>query len=242
MQKKSLQFRERLIVANHGFGNHPAAIVIHETDNPAPSAGALNHSLYFGTPGVKVSCHYIVDDGEIIRLLSHDKAAWHCGRPLTGYGNHNTIGIEICVNGGYFSAWYRTALLTAALMDELGIEVLLRHRDVSGKYCPRRMLDQPQLWERFCRIVAGHRKHWVLKQNASWQKPKPVKDEAAIGIVTAGILNVRSGRGMEFPVIGTLSRGEPVRLLNLLRDWWSIDYGVNVGFINKKYIVPIGQF
>lgn len=238
-----LPFRERLIPTNHGFGNRPKAIVIHETDNEMPSAGALNHSLYFATPGVRVSCHYVVDDDEVIRLLHHDKVAWHCGKPLGEYSNRNTIGIEICVNGRYYPAWYRAAQLTAALMDETGISVLLRHRDVSGKNCPRRMNEDPMLWKQFCRIVREHRGVMALKQAPGWEPALSCPDVRAhrIGIVTAGRLNVRSGRGVTHPVIGTLPRGTPVRLLYHLKGWWSIDYGPNVGFVSGKYIEETGR-
>ena len=240
MNKKPLRFRERLIVTNHSSGNQPQAIVIHETDNESPSAGALNHSLYFGTPGVRTSCHYVVDDREIIRLLGHDKVAWHCGRPLGRFSNRNTIGIEICVNGHYFPAWHRAAVLTAILMDETGIETILRHKDVSGKHCPRRMLEDPQLWDQFLAIVKQCRGKWQLSEMPSWYAGDPAGD-SDLGIVTAASLNIRNGRGTDHDIIGRLAKGTPVKLLYHLNGWWSIDYGSNVGYVSGKYIQPAGQ-
>lgn len=238
-----LPYRERLIPINHGLGNKPKAIVVHETDNEMPSAGALNHSLYFSTPGVKVSCHYVVDDDEIIRLLGHDKVAWHCGKPLGEYSNRNTIGIEICVNGDYYSAWYRAARLVAALMDETGISVLLRHKDVSGKNCPKRMIEDPILWLQFKRIVKNHRGRWQMEKRPSWEPATSCSKvgKGRIGIVKANYLNVRSGRGVSHPVIGKLQRGTPVELLYYLNNWWSIDFGPNLGFVSGKYIEETGQ-
>lgn len=238
-----LPYRERLIPINHGLGNKPKAIVVHETDNEMPSAGALNHSLYFSTPGVKVSCHYVVDDDEIIRLLSHDKVAWHCGKPLGEYSNRNTIGIEICVNGDYYSAWYRAARLVAALMDETGISVLLRHKDVSGKNCPKRMIEDPILWLQFKRIVKNHRGRWQMEKRPSWEPATSCSKvgKGRIGIVKANYLNVRSGRGVSHPVIGKLQRGTPVELLYYLNNWWSIDFGPKLGFVSGKYIEETGQ-
>lgn len=240
-----LHFRERLILTNHSFNNRPEAIVIHETDNAVPSAGALNHSLYFGTPGVGVSCHYVVDDHEIIRLLGHDKAAWHCGKPLGKFNNHNTIGIEICVNGDYWPARHRAALLTAALCDSTGISRVLRHKDVSGKRCPTRMINEPALWDQFLVLVEKARGACRLSQNKTSQSP--LLGEAArhlptdTGIVTAGLLNVRSGRGTGHPVIGTLPAGTPVTLCYLKEGWWSIDFGPDVGYVSQKYISEIRQ-
>lgn len=241
-KRQNLDFRERILVTNHGTGNRPEAIVIHETDNRGTTAGALNHSVYFNTPGVKVSCHYVVDDLEIIRLLDHNKVAWHSGRSTGTFHNSNTIGIEICVNGNYFPAWHRAALLTASLMDESGVEKVIRHQDVSGKHCPRRMIDEPLLWQRFLENTAKNRGLWRL--NEVHRHYDPGKDQRIFiprsGIVKAKRnLNVRAGRGMDFPVIGTLGRGEAVNLLWLLGDWWSIDYGPGVGYVHKKYIEEI---
>lgn len=240
---KELKFREKLIVTNHSFGNRPKAIVIHETDNESPSAGASNHSLYFATPGVNTSCHYVVDDAQIIKLLAHDKAAWHCGKPLGDYNNHNTIGIEICVNGRYFPAWFTAAALTASLMDETGIKTILRHKDVSGKLCPRRMIQEPDLWEQFLRAVACERRRWKLTKGTRLDFRAADLDQAghAKGIVTASVLNVRSGRGAMFPVIGTLKKGAPVDLLYRLQGWWSIDFGAGVGFVSERYIQHVRQ-
>ncbi len=242
---RPLSYRERRILTNHSFGNSPKAIVIHETDNAIATAGALNHSIYFGTPGTGVSCHYVADDLEIIKLLAHDKAAWHCGVPLGEYNNHNTIGIEICVNGDYFPAWYRAALLTSALLDETGITRVLRHRDVSGKRCPTRMINEPGLWSEFLNIVDRERGSWQLKERG--RTISPLRGELALelpgdaGIVTAGLLNVRSGRGISYPVIGTLKIGTPVKLCYLMDGWWSIDFGPNVGFVSQKYISIVRQ-
>ena len=243
--KKELKYRERLILTNHSFGNKPEAIVIHETDNATATAGALNHSIYFGTPGVLVSCHYVVDDLEIIQLLHHDKSAYHCGKPLGKFSNSNTIGIEICVNGDYWPARYRAALLTAALLDETGISKVIRHKDVSGKRCPTRMINEPALWDQFLKIVDQHRHQWHRVQGG--RNVAPLSQEASkalacdTGIVTAGLLNVRSGRGTNFPVIGTLPVGTPVKLCYLMQGWWSIDFGPTVGFVSQKYISEVRQ-
>lgn len=61
------------------------------------------------------------------------------------------------------------------------------------------------------------------------------------GIVTASALNVRSGRGTSYPVIDVLKKGEKVKLLYLMNNWWSIDVPLNVsstgyGFVSASYI------
>lgn len=56
------------------------------------------------------------------------------------------------------------------------------------------------------------------------------------GIVIADVLNVRAGRGTTWEVIGQLKEGSKVKLCYLLNNWWSIDYGSNVGYVSADYI------
>lgn len=59
---------------------------------------------------------------------------------------------------------------------------------------------------------------------------------AKYGTVTADVLNVRSGRGTGYNKIGSLKYGDKVKLCYLLNNWWSIDYGTNVGYVSADYI------
>lgn len=228
-----LPYRQRLSLSNYGVGNRPAAIVIHETDNQAKGAGALNHSVFFATPGVGVSCHYVVDEEEVIQVLGHDKVAWHCGRPLGEYSNRNTLGIEICVNGDYARAFVRAAILTGCLMEATGIEVLLRHRDVSGKDCPR-IMNREGLWPLFCQLALKSRKTWHLSLKCRHRKATTTGSSACYGWVILSKANLRAGRGLDKAVVGQVGKNTVFRLLYGLAGWWSVDYGDNLAFISQK--------
>lgn len=62
------------------------------------------------------------------------------------------------------------------------------------------------------------------------------KTSTLYGIVTADVLNVRSGRGINFAIIGKLLKGSKVKLCYLKDNWWSIDYGPSVGYISAQYV------
>lgn len=243
---------KKLLTANFDRGNQPAAIVIHETDNESPTAGALNHYRYFNNPENQVSVHYVCDEDRIIQLLEHSMIAWHCGGSSSRYSNANTIGIEVCVNGDYEKARDKAIALTGFLMAATGIQVVLRHFDISGKYCPRRMLDLPELWEDF---LDRSKALSLTSDKARTTNKSETNDQPAIretvrksgaessgakkhklGIVNTDVLNVRSGRGTDFQRIGQLTYGTRVELLYHLNGWWSIDYGPNWGFVCANYI------
>jgi hypothetical protein len=69
-------------------------------------------------------------------------------------------------------------------------------------------------------------------------EPSP-SPSGPVGWVTAALLNVRSGPGLNYGVIGTLSRGEEVRLLgrNGGGSWLKIEtYGGFRGWVSARYI------
>jgi N-acetylmuramoyl-L-alanine amidase CwlA len=120
-------------------------IVIHETGNISPTAGALNHAKYIkrlaNENKTYLSWHYTVDDTNIIRHIPDNEIAWHAGdgRISTG-GNMSGIGIEICVNrnSNFRVAVTNAAKLVAFLMKKHNIAVdhIKQHHFFNGKNCP----------------------------------------------------------------------------------------------------------
>jgi N-acetylmuramoyl-L-alanine amidase len=75
-------------------------LVLHYTGMPDAAAAIARLS----DPEAKVSCHYLVaEDGQIVRMVSEDKRAWHAGKShWRGIDDINSasVGIEI-VNPGH---------------------------------------------------------------------------------------------------------------------------------------------
>jgi probable enterotoxin D len=134
----------------------PEYIVIHETDNWSENADAEAHQYWWDNdPYANSSVHFVVDDKETIQLLPLDAFAYHVGDNInfSDIRNHNSIGIEICVNkdGNYEISRKRAILLTKYLMKTLDMssESVVRHKDASNKNCPSIMIREPELWEDF---------------------------------------------------------------------------------------------
>lgn len=139
--------------------NKPKYIVIHETDNFSEGAGARRHAQAQAAGHLDISVHYYAGSDGIYQAAAHTDGTYSVGRE---YGrnhaihdatNRNTINIEICVNvdGDYTKARQNAIELVMYLLGETGIpaERVIRHFDAKGKYCPRKMLDNPALWEDF---------------------------------------------------------------------------------------------
>ena len=60
------------------------------------------------------------------------------------------------------------------------------------------------------------------------------------GIVTASVLNVRSGPGIWFPVVTTVNKNEYIRVFAGIGDWYVIQTDSNhVGAVSKQYVKAI---
>lgn len=139
--------------------NAPAYIVIHETDNWREGAGARCHASAQAAGHLDTSVHYYSGSDGVYQAAEHKDGTYSVGREYGGdhavrdAGNRNTINIEICVNadGDYDIARANAAELVRYLLQATGIPAdrVIRHYDAKGKYCPRRMLDNPALWEDF---------------------------------------------------------------------------------------------
>ena len=128
------------------------------------TGGARNNAKYYGrTPGIGASAHYFVDhapNAEVWASVPEADTAWHCGAKSYRHPtcrNANSIGIEMCCHLDAKGGWYiDEATLAAAaelgrdIMARYGIplENVLRHYDVTGKLCPRPLIDEGK-WAAF---------------------------------------------------------------------------------------------
>ena len=63
-------------------------------------------------------------------------------------------------------------------------------------------------------------------------------------VINTAFLNIRSGPGAEFGVIGTASGGDKFPVLAMHRDrlWYQVETGVGNGWVNSSYAVGRGNF
>lgn len=135
--------------------NNPQYITIHETDNINRGAGALAHANAQFNGNLDTSVHYYVDDKVIYKCLDHNHGAWAVGGGNKGIYNTNTINIEICVNpdSDYNTAVTNCIDLVRYLKSGYYSNCqVVRHYDATGKWCPRRILNN-NYWNTFLNRV-----------------------------------------------------------------------------------------
>lgn len=128
-------------------------LVIHDTGNTNPGAGALNHRNYVENNRRGASAHYFVDDKVIVQYVGDSLAAGSVGDGKGRFGitNSNSLSIEMCINsdGNYLEMYKNTVELTKNLMKKFNIpwDRVVRHYDASRKNCPGHM--RPNNWEKW---------------------------------------------------------------------------------------------
>ena len=120
-------------------------LTVHETANTNVGANAAMHARYVkgdDAQNRQVSWHYTVDDTEIYQHLPTVEVGWHAGST----GNHQSIGIEICVNqdGNFNLARANAVKLVQLLMQQENVALsrIVTHQHWTGKNCPANLLAE----------------------------------------------------------------------------------------------------
>lgn len=223
------------------------AIIIHWTANTNKGANALANARYFNSDqyltkknGEKVkisaSAHYVVDDKQIIRCIPDDEVGYHVGSkagykeiiyteigiPRSARPNDYMIGIEMCVNSDSdFSVTHQNTIeLTRYLLKAHNLTTanVFRHFDITGKDCPKMMLDE-EIWQQFKREI----------NNTADNNIQTVKLR-----VNTATLNVRTGSGTNYPIKCKLNSGDIVTKMGQDGLWYKI--GDNE-WVHSSYVV-----
>ena len=125
-------------------------ITVHNNGNTKSTAQndvdyALNKR--YKNDGYDASWHYSVDDTEVIRFVPWGYTCWAAGDGSKGYGNSETLNIEINEFNGYTDSsdekWIKARENAVHLIAQIcvdmnwSVDAVGQHYDRSGKNCPR---------------------------------------------------------------------------------------------------------
>lgn len=215
--------------------NKPKYIVIHETDNFSTGAGAQRHAQAQKNGNLSTSVHYYSGSDGVFQAAEHSDGTWSIGKEYGGShsikdaNNRNSINIEICVNadGDYNVARQNAIELVKYLIQTTGITAdhVIRHYDAKGKYCPRKMLDNPSLWEDFKAQIGG----------VAVQEPAPVTEILTGTVVTKEdplvLRDAPNGNKLT-----TIPKGATITVLEHGAEWHRVSYNGYTGYSAAQYI------
>lgn len=222
--------------------NNPTYIVVHETDNYRKGAGAKTHAQAQAAGHLSTFVHYYAGSDGVYQAAEHADGTYSIGKEYGGNHsikdatNRNSINIEICVNedGDYNVALLNAIELVKYLIQTTGIpaEYVVRHYDAKGKYCPRKMLDNPALWEDFKKQIRGGEAPEKPKQ------PEQIKEILSGTVVTKQDPLVLRSTPEVKPKnkLTTIPKGAAVTVLEQGKEWHRIAYNGFTGYSSAKYI------
>jgi N-acetylmuramoyl-L-alanine amidase len=243
---------------NRSGGITPKFIVQHYTAGYTASSAIDALTLQ----GSSVSAHLVIDlDGTVTQLVPFDVKAWHAGPSrYQGYNglNNHSIGIEI-VNIGWLRPLRGGKVQDAYgnVRDESyfehGLVEAANSAVGSGTYLwPVYPEEQLKAVEEVTRaLIATYSiidvvSHEEIDTRGWKTDPGPAfpmrrfksmlpdrSNDSDCYRITAGKLNVRSGPGTQFGVIGSVNKGDIVEIEAVSGDWGRID---SDGWIHTGYL------
>lgn len=222
--------------------NDPRCIVVHNTDNFRAGADARTHAeAQHNGELSNMSAHYYVDDGETAyQAAPHSRGCWHVGinygngNLFGSYGNRNSIGVEMCVQGGYNyeKAFQNTVELVRQLMKETGIPAskVYRHLDICSKNCPSQIIAKGD-WTRFKKLISGGSSESSGNNTSSEEIYKP-----GVYKVNDTELNIRIAPNADSKIVGVIRDQGSYTITKIQNGSWGKLLS-GAGWINchKKY-------
>ena len=203
-------------------------------------SSAKNNCVYFYSTYRGASAHYFVDDNSIWQCVKDKDIAWHCGADYyyNGCRNSNSIGIEMCCykkNGklDISNATVNNTLDLAAYICkkyDIPVSRVVRHYDVTHKNCPAPFVKDSSRWtdfkNRLSKMLDG--------EVSSPSEPTENDTMKKTMYVTANSgLNVRSGAGTNYSIVGGLSKGTKVTVYEESNGWSRIGRGQ---WVSSQYL------
>lgn len=149
-------------------------ITVHNTGNPTSTSQNERSWLTNPKNDRQASWHYCIYEDQIIQAIPDNEVAWHAGDGRRD-GNMKSLSVEIC-EAGDFEKSIQTAVVFIAeklFSKGKGIEAVKKHKDWSGKNCPRLLIPR---WNSFIDMIEAELKklqqndHWAEKHFQSLQK------------------------------------------------------------------------
>lgn len=175
-------------------GARPKRIIIHSTNGRRGSTFAAELSFLYGSDAV--AAHYEAGKrGEIVELLDPIWRAWHAGAALPGWGNNDTIGIEL--HHAIGEAWTTeqrdalTWLVRDHLMPTYGITPadIDTHRAVA---LPRGRKVDPSDW--------SDAEFYAWRASLGGQRYVPLPAPQLASYIVTETVNVRQGPSRTKPI------------------------------------------
>lgn len=238
-------------------------IVVHYTGSGSSRAGnALANCKYFAGGYRGASADFFIDDSGIWQYNpdTHGRNTWAIGDGHGRYGktNANSVSIEVCNNGGEYTATQKSYLqqLVRSLMSEFGVPAdrVVRHWDCSRKCCPAPYAPNGEdpsgaRWSALHALITGggaieaSGSSWSGSAGAGDQVPRYIAEDGSGGPATMWLfeyqMGVRSGESKSDATMSGQARSDD----RARPAWKAVSHGTGGSLSVRQLqgIVGVGQ-
>lgn len=236
-------------------------LMLHSVGCPQPNAEVFVRN-WDGDVGVGV--HAFVDGltGNVYQTLPWNHRAWHCGDAA----NNTHIGVEMCepdcikyISGATFTCsdyeranaivtrTYNAAVeLFAMLCNQYNLNPLtdiISHREGYQKGIASNHGDPEHLWQglntgyTMDTFRSAVKAKMITNGTVECEQASEAKFEPYRVVVTASVLNVRSGNSIEYPIVTQVRRNEVYTIVDEVNGWGKLKSGA--GWIYLAYTEKI---
>lgn len=91
------------------------------------------------------------------------------------------------------------------------------------------------------KVSYNNKTGWIYGEYVTLTQGNQGSDSRTKGKVSADVLNVRSGEGTNYSIIGTITENSKVDILSTGNGWYKIKFNNSYGFVSKDYITIIEE-
>lgn len=225
----------------------PIGVMVH---SDACKAGLKADDWYsrWNKPGIEACTHAFLDDEKCIEYLPTEVGNCHRGWHGGGSSNNTHIGFEMCepkdyADKVYFDKIYKNAVeYTALLLKKHGITVVndttvLCHCEGYKKGIATNHADVMHWFKYHNKTMDNFRNdvrailNGVTVTPSTPQQTTPTTSYTVK--ITADVLNVRKGAGIDYDVVTTVKKGEVYTIVSESNGWGKLKSGA--GWISLAY-------
>lgn len=225
-------------------------LMLHSVGCPQPSASVFIEN--WNDSNYKKACvHAFIDgnNGKVYQTLPWNHRGWHCG----GSANNTHIGVEMCepaciryTNGTTITCTdritaravvqrtYDNAVLLFAHLCAMykldPMKDIISHKEGASKGVASNHSDPEHLWKQLGMGYTMNTFRKAVKAAMHSNTSYKVK-------ITASVLNVRKGVGVNNPITTTVRKGEIYTIVDESNGWGKLKSGA--GWISLKYTQKI---
>lgn len=107
---------------------------------------------------------------------------------------------------------------------------------VIGSYTQNTKVTVLAISNGWYKVNYNNKTGWISGDYVTLTQAKPEAEKTSSGVVTADVLNIRSGAGTNYSILGTLKKSSKVEIVSSTTGWYKIKFNSSYGYVSSTYV------